>query len=130
MTPRTQAQARQNRINVANRTVLHGDNLTFLRGINSGTVNLIATDPPFNKSKDFHATPDSLAAGAKFTDRWKWDTDVHPDWVDAIQDDWPAVWLVIKAAEAASGSDMAAYLCWLGVRLMEMHRVLRDDGSI
>ena len=25
---------------------------------------------------------------------------------------------------------MGAYLCWLGVRLMEMHRVLRGDGSI
>jgi len=25
---------------------------------------------------------------------------------------------------------MAAYLCWLGVRLLEMYRVLRDDGSI
>lgn len=123
-------RASANRINVANRTVLHGDNLTFLRGINTGTVHLIATDPPFNKSKDFHATPDSLAAGARFADRWKWDTDVHPDWEDAIQDDWPAVWQVIEAAKAASGSDMAAYLCWLGVRLMEMHRVLRDDGSI
>lgn len=122
--------ARANRINVANRTVLHGDNLTFLRGINSGTVHLIATDPPFNKSKDFHATPDSLAAGARFSDRWKWDTDVHPDWIDAIQDDWPAVWQVIEAAKVASGTDMAAFLCWLGVRLMEMHRVLRDDGSL
>lgn len=122
--------ARANRINVANRTVLHGDNLTFLRGINTGTVHLIATDPPFNKSKDFHATPDSLAAGARFSDRWKWDTDVHPDWIDAIQDDWPAVWQVIEAAKVASGTDMAAFLCWLGVRLMEMHRVLRDDGTI
>ncbi len=122
--------ARANRINVANRTVLHGDNLTFLRGINTGTVHLIATDPPFNKSKDFHATPDSLAAGARFSDRWKWDTDVHPDWIDAIQDDWPAVWQVIEAARVASGTDMAAFLCWLGVRLMEMHRVLRDDGTI
>jgi len=25
---------------------------------------------------------------------------------------------------------MAAFLCWLGVRLLEMHRVLRDDGSL
>ena len=127
---RTKTHSRENRINVANRTVFHGDNLKFLRGINSGTVHLIATDPPFNKSKDFHATPDSLAAGAKFNDRWKWDKDVHQDWIDAIQDDWPAVWLVIKAAESASGSDTAAYLCWLGVRLLEMHRVLRNDGSI
>ena len=117
-------------LNIANRTLYHGDNLSFLRGINSGTIHLIATDPPFNKGRDFHATPDSLAAGARFEDRWSWDRDVHEDWVDAIQDDWPAVWQVIEAARAAAGEDMAAYLCWLGVRLLEMHRVLRDDGSI
>ena len=46
--------------NFKNRTLFHGDNLDFLRGINSGTVHLIATDPPFNKSKDFHATPTAL----------------------------------------------------------------------
>ena len=116
--------------NFANRTLYHGDNLKFLRGINSGTVHLIATDPPFNKNKDFHATPDSLAAGARFADRWKWDVDVHPEWVDAIQDDWPGVWQVIEAARTASGGDMAAFLCWLGVRLLEMHLILRDDGSL
>ena len=116
--------------NFKNRTLYHGDNLEYLRGMNSGTVHLIATDPPFNKNKDFHAEPDSLASGAKFSDRWKWDRDVHPDWEDAIQDDWPAVWQVIQAAKVASGEDMAAFLCWLGVRLMEMHRILRDDGSI
>ena len=116
--------------NFANRTLYHGDNLPFLRGMNSETVHLIATDPPFNKNKDFHATPDSLAAGARFTDRWRWDKDVHPEWVDAIQDDWPAVWRVIEAARAASGDDMAAFLAWLGVRLMEMHRILTEDGSL
>ena len=117
-------------LNVQNRTLFHGDNLPFLRGINSNTIHLIATDPPFNKGRDFHATPDSLAAGAKFEDRWSWDKDVHQDWIDAIQDDWPAVWEVIDAAQAAAGEDMAAYLCWLGVRLLEMRRVLRDDGSL
>ncbi len=117
-------------LNVQNRTLFHGDNLPFLRGINSGTIHLIATDPPFNKGRDFHATPDSLAAGARFEDRWSWDRDVHQDWIDAIQDDWPAVWQVIEAARAAAGEDMAAFLCWLGVRLLEMHRVLREDGSL
>ena len=112
------------------RTLFHGDNLPFLRGMNSGTVNLIATDPPFNKSKDFHATPDSLASGARFVDRWSWDRDVHPEWVDAIQDDWPAAWFAIDNARMVAGEDMGAFLCWLGVRLMEMHRVLADDGSI
>ena len=116
--------------NVANRTLFHGDNLPFLRGINSSTIHLIVTDPPFNKGRDFHATPDSLAAGARFEDRWRWDTDVHPEWIDTIQDDWPAVWAVIEAARVAAGEDMAAFLAWLGVRLMEMHRVLREDGSL
>ncbi len=116
--------------NFANRTLYHADNLDVLRGINSATVDLIATDPPFNKSRDFHATPDSLAKGAKFEDRWSWDKDVHPDWVDAIKDDWPAVWSVIETARVSAGDDMAAFLCWLGVRLMECHRVLKDTGSI
>ena len=116
--------------NFDNRTLFHGDNLDFLRGMDSETVHLIATDPPFNKGKDFHATPDSLAAGAKFEDRWSWDRDVHQDWVDAIEDDWEATSWVIEAAKIAAGDDMAAYLCWLGVRLIEMHRVLREDGSL
>ena len=116
--------------NFHNRTLFHGDNLAFLRGMNSETVHLIATDPPFNKNRDFHATPDSLAAGAKFKDRWRWDADVHEVWIDRIQDDWFAVSQVIQVARAAYGDDMAAFLCWLGVRLMEMHRILRPDGSL
>ena len=116
--------------NFANRTLYHGDNLDFLRGMNSETVHLIATDPPFNKGRDFHATPDSLASGAKFQDRWSWAEDVEGEWIDQIQDDWPAVWEVIDAARAAWGDDMAAFLCFMGVRLIEMRRVLRDDGSL
>ncbi|MYH66551.1 MAG: hypothetical protein F4136_13085 [Chloroflexi bacterium] len=116
--------------NFKNRTLYHGDNLEFLRGMNSETVHLIATDPPFNKNRDFHATPDSLASGARFKDRWSWDKDVHEEWTDSIQDDWPAVWEVIGTARATYGDDMGAFLCWLGVRLLEMQRVLREDGSI
>ena len=117
-------------VNFQNRTLYHGDNLDFLRGMNSETVHLIATDPPFNKNRDFHATPDSLARGAQFADRWRWDKDVHDDWIDKIQDDWPAVWSVIGTARKTHSDGMGAFLCWLGVRLIEMHRVLRSDGSI
>ena len=116
--------------NFQNRTLFHGDNLDFLRGMNSGTVNLIATDPPFNKSRDFHATPDSLSAGARFIDRWSWDRDVHEDWVDAIKDDWPGVWQAIENGRVNHSGGMAAFLCWLGIRLIEMSRVLAEDGSL
>ena len=113
--------------------------------MNSASVDLIATDPPFKKGRDFHATPDSLAAGAKFQDRWSWERDVHQDWLDDIRDGWPAVWEVIDAANAVYmrptkknlkrprdevGSDMGAFLCFMAVRLLEMHRILKPTGSI
>ena len=84
--------------NIHNHSIYEMDNLPVLRGINSETVDLIATDPPFNKGRDFHATPDSLAKGASFTDRWSWekDKDVHQEWIDADQGPTgPRVWEVI-----------------------------------
>ena len=116
--------------NFPNRVLYHGDNLDFLRGINSETVHLIATDPPFNKNKDFHATPDSLADGGKFQDRWSWQNHLQPEWLDSISNDHPEIWQVIMAAKNVWGNDMGAFLCWLGVRLLEMRRILRNDGSI
>ena len=116
--------------NWENRTLFHGDNLGFLRAMNSNTVHLIATDPPFNKSRDFHATPDSLARGAKFQDRWSWERDVHQDWVDQIKDDNPPLMEAIESAREAHSEGMGAFMCFMSVRLMEMHRVLRPDGSI
>ena len=117
-------------VNFNNRTLYHGDNLEFLRGLNSGTVHLIATDPPFKKGRDFHATPDSLSKGASFQDRWSWRDDVHDEWLDSIQEDYDEIWRVIDASRHSYGSDIAAFLCFMAVRLIEMHRVLRDDGSI
>ena len=128
--------------NFQNRTLFKGDNLDFLRGMNSQTVDLIATDPPFNKDKDFHATPESRAAGARFQDRWRWKEDVQPDWVDDIKDDHPRVHELIdfvigglerdaKERKKIGGrEDLAAFLCFMGVRLIEMRRVLKDSGSL
>ena len=116
--------------NFKNRTLYHGDNLGFLRGMNSETVDLVATDPPFNKGRDFHATPDSLAAGAKFQDRWSWERDVHHEWVDRISDDWAKTMNVIQGSRNSWGDDMGAFLCFMAVRLIEMRRVLKPTGSI
>ena len=116
--------------NWKNRTFFHGDNLVFLRAMNTASVDLIATDPPFKKGRDFHATPDSLASGARFQDRWSWERDVHNDWVDKITDDFPRVMNVIQGSRMSYGDDMGAFLCFMGVRLLEMRRVLKPTGSI
>lgn len=116
--------------NWKNRTLFHGDNLDFLRAMNSNCVHLIATDPPFNKGRDFHATPDSLSKGASFQDRWSWERDIHEEWVDKITDDFPKVMNVVNGSRNSYGDDMGAFLCFMAVRLLEMRRILREDGSI
>ena len=116
--------------NFANRTLYHLDNLQVLRGMNSETIDLIATDPPFNKNRDFYATSNNSGKAAKFEDKWSWDEDVNPDWVDDIKSHWPAAWITIEAARVTAGSDMAAFLYWLGIRLIECHRVLKGTGSL
>ena len=116
--------------NWKNRTLFHGDNLGFLRAMNSESVDLIATDPPFNKGRDFHATPDSLAAGAKFQDRWSWERDVHEEWTDQITDDHPRLMQAIESARYAHSDGMGAFMCFMAVRLLEMRRVLTPTGSI
>ena len=113
-----------------NRTLFHGDNLRFLRAMNSESVDLIATDPPFNKGRDFHATPDSLAAGAKFQDRWSWERDVHEEWTDQITDDCPRLMEAIESARYAHSDGMGAFMCFMAVRLLAMQRVLKPTGSI
>ena len=109
-----------------------GDNLDFLRAFNSETIDLIATDPPFNKGRDFHATPESLASGASFTDRWSWDNenDVQAEWLWSLESNHPKVRELIDATRVVYGDDLAAFLCWMGVRLLEMHRVLKPTGSL
>ena len=119
-----------NKPNWKNRTLFHGDNLDFLRAMNSESVDLIATDPPFNKGRDFHATPDSLASGAKFQDRWSWEKDVHQEWVDQITDDHPKLMEAIDSARYAHSDGMGAFMCFMAVRLLAMHRVLKSTGSI
>ena len=101
-----------------------------MRAMNSESVDLIATDPPFNKSRDFHATPDSLAAGASFQDRWSWEKDVHQEWVDQLTDDHPALMEAIESAMHAHSDGMGAYMCFMAVRLLAMRRILKPTGSI
>ena len=101
-----------------------------MRGMNSETVDLIATDPPFNKGRDFHATPDKLQDGARFQDRWSWERDVHQEWVDQIKDDYPRLMEAIESARYAHSDGMGAFMCFMSVRLLEMKRILKPTGNI
>ena len=58
---------------IQNRTLFAAlDNLHVMRGMDSESVDLIATDPPFNTKRVFNAPLGSKAAGQRFSDCWVW----------------------------------------------------------
>ena len=139
-------------LNMRNRTLGIMDNLPFLRSLNNECIDLIAIDPPFAANETFTGRPrppitdaeideeKALAAehGAKHDegrdttvqDIWTWDANVHPDWLNQIEDDYPPVFTVIRAVEASASENEAAYIAFMAVRLIECRRVLKPTGSI
>ena len=67
---------------------------------------------------------------AKFKDIWSFEKDVHESWMVMIADEWPAVREVIEAAQYAHSEGVAAYICYMAVRLIECQRVLKPTGSL
>ena len=116
-------------MNFRNRTLWTGDNLDILRGLNSDCVDLIYLDPPFNSNRDYSAPIGSEAAGAAFKDTWTLD-DVDLAWHGEIAEKHPALYSILNAAGIAHGKGMKSYLIMMGIRLLEMQRVLKPTGSI
>ena len=127
-----------------NRILYVADNLRVMRGIESESIDLIATDPPFNSKRSFNAPLGSKAARQKFDDRWRWD-EVTDEWHDVIAADHPAIKELIEAAVAIEGgkvdgktgainigrieNSIAAYVAWMAPRVIEMRRILKPTGS-
>ena len=112
-----------------NRTLYIADNLPVLRGIDSESIDLIATDPPFNKGVKAFEGITAAGENVSYSDVWTWG-DVQVEWTNSILGNHPALYSVIQAANAGGGDDMGAFLCWLGVRVLEMHRILKPTGSL
>ena len=116
------------RRNFSNRTFYTGDNLGFLQGMDSKSVDLIVIDPPFKKDKKFQGI--GTAEGAEFKDYWSWEDDVQLEWLEEIRNSNRALSEVVESAYHASSPSMAAFIAWMSVRVMEMHRILKNTGSM
>lgn len=115
--------------NWSNQTVWTGDCLDVMRGMNSESVDLIYLDPPFNSNANYAAPIGSQAAGAEFKDTWGLD-DLKTAWHALIQHEHPDLYQYLKAVLAIRGKSVMAYLIYMAVRLLEMHRLLKPTGSI
>ena len=112
--------------NFKSETIWTGDNLEIMRGLNSGSVDLIYLDPPFNSNTNYAAPIGAKAADAEFKDTWIL-SDIDIEWINLIQDRHPALHNVLLAASTDSDK---SYLAYMAVRILEMRRILKDTGSI
>ncbi len=117
------------KVKLKNRTIFEGDNLYVLRSLDADTIDLIYLDPPFNSNRTFEAPIESEAAGAAFKDSWT-PNDLECAWHGELAEKAPNLYHAISTTEFTHGKSMKAYLIMMGIRMLEMYRILKPTGTI
>lgn len=121
-----------------NRTLVRGDNLEQMReNFPDECIDLIATDPPFNSKRDYFVPfrdehrrePDTLVRA--FTDTWRWRKAAEDTYEELIVEVGGQVGDTIQGLrQFLNETPMMTYLVMMAVRIVEMHRILKDTGSL
>jgi DNA modification methylase len=118
----------------------YGDNLDILRKkIKAETVDLCYIDPPFNSKRNYNQIYNNIGGDDRaqvqaFTDTWRWD-DLAIKGRDEILSNadgrfQPRMVELIKGLHGVLDEGaMLAYLVSMGLRVTEIHRVLKPTGS-
>ena len=108
-------------------TVYNGDCLNIIKdNIDSESIDLIYLDPPFNTNINHNASKGSLASGAMFKDQWSFD-DINIEWIETIKARYHKLHCVICATMS---NEDKSYLYYMSIRILEMKRILKPNGSI
>ncbi|MYA62778.1 MAG: hypothetical protein F4X94_09430 [Dehalococcoidia bacterium] len=84
------------RSNIRNRTLFIGDNLDFLRGINSESVDLIYLNPQCNSGRD------QRGGGVQHPDTWSL-SNTRDDWLEETELRCPGAPPIVEVARIAQG---------------------------
>ena len=122
----------------------YGDNLEIMKKLPSNSVDLIYLDPPFNSKRNYNQIykdefnrplPEEALA---FCDAWTF-TEEKEDVIrnfsielreQGADDNFISLWETGINALRHTNSKLLAYLVFMTVRLWEMHRLLKDTGSL
>lgn len=118
----------------------YGDNLEVLRRkIKDETIDLCYIDPPFNSKRNYNQIYNNIgsedrAQAQAFTDTWVWDSYANAGYAEIIDNKdgrfQPPLVELIKGLHAVLGKgSLFAYLVSMSLRVMEIHRVLKNTGS-
>ncbi len=116
----------------------YGDNLDVLRdSIADAWVDLVYLDPPFNSNAGYNvlfkapAGQKSEAQIEAFEDSWHWTESAARAYEEVIRSPHTEAATMLRAMRSFLGeNDMMAYLAMMAARLIELHRVLKETGSL
>lgn len=128
----------------ASNRLFYGDNLTIMQSMNSGSIDLIYLDPPFNSQRSYNLiykqatglpVPEQEEA---FCDSWELDPEKEemakrmPIVLREYGTDESLVqfWQAWINALRNTQPRLLAYLVYMSYRLLEMRRVLKPTGTI
>ncbi len=119
----------------------YGDNLEVLRSkkIPSESVALCYIDPPFNSKRNYNQIYNNYgmedrAQAQAFVDTWKWDDWAIIGFQDILENSegrfQPRLVDLVKGLQPVLGQgSLLAYLVHMSLRITEIHRVLKPNGS-
>jgi site-specific DNA-methyltransferase (adenine-specific) len=116
----------------------YGDNLHILRHyIPDESIDLIYLDPPFNSQATYNVLFREESGGGShaqieaFEDTWHWSDATAQAYEDVMTGPHQQVARMLRAMVDGLGhNQVTAYLSMMAVRLVELHRTLKDSGSI
>lgn len=110
------------------------------RNVGDETVDLVYLDPPFNSERNYNIlfkkksgkeTAETNPQILAFSDTWTWGLDDEELMNELIASSTPSISDCIQALYKILGqSDMMSYVVMMAPRLIELHRVLKDSGSL
>ena len=124
-------------MDISNRTLIRDDNLEAMREFPDASIDLIATDPPFNSKRDYFVPfkdkkgnqPDVLVKA--FEDTWSWGSEAAAAYHELLVDIDGEIGDTIEGLRKfLNETPMMAYLVMMTTRLVEMRRILKDTGSL
>lgn len=116
----------------------YGDNLTILREhIRDESIDLIYLDPPFNSQATYNVLfrsptgPQAPTGAEAFKDTWHWTDEAEKAFDEVMTSGNTNAAEMLRAIRSfLKENDMMAYLTMMAVRLLELHRVLKEPGTI
>lgn len=118
----------------------YGDNLDWLsdhKAFPDACVDLVYLDPPFNSNATYSQlfkSPDGKTADSQieaFEDTWSWGISAEAAYDRVLTSGNTDVAQLLQAMRGfLHDNAMMAYLAMMAARLIELHRVLKDTGSL